>query len=135
MQKETFAARYDNLALICAFVKSTSIQAGLSARDAYSVELATNEACTNIIEYAYRGDEAGTIVCLVSVDDEGVTIEIVDRGEPFSIDQVPEPDFSVPLEELQPHGAGLRIIRGAMDEVEFESLPEGGTRLTMRKNR
>ena len=135
MHTETFAATLDSLDPLSTFVKAAAIEAGLSDSEAYLVDLATNEAATNIIEYAYKGVADGTFQCSISADSQGITVELRDEGETFQVEQVAEPDFSVPLEDLPGRGAGLRIIRGAMDEVEYKPLPEGGTLLRMRKNR
>ena len=135
MPKETFAARYENLARICEFVVAASEAAGFGEADAYCVELATNEACTNIMEYSYGQDTEGKIECSVEADDNGVTIILRDWGKPFDASEVPEITVDVPLEELNLRGIGLRLMRGAMDELEFEALPVGGNRLTMKKYR
>jgi serine/threonine-protein kinase RsbW len=135
MPKETFAARFENLARICEFVTSVSREAGFDEADTYSVELATNEACTNIIEYAYSEGAQGRIECSIEADEKGVTIVLRDWGRPFDASTVPEENFDVPLEELGPRGAGLRLMRGAVDEVVFEPLPGEGNRLTIRKFR
>lgn len=135
MPKETFAARLENLARICEFVTTVSREAGFDEADTYSVELATNEACTNIIEYAYSEGAEGRIECSIEADEKGVTIVIRDWGRPFDASAVPEKNFDVPLEELGPRGAGLRLMRGAVDEVVFEPLPGEGNRLTLRKFR
>ncbi len=135
MPKETFEAKFSNLAPICKFVSDIAIQAGFSESEAYSVELATNEAATNIIEYAYAGTDDGRIECEIEVDEEGLTVTLRDWGEPFHAERVPESDFSRPLEQLRLRGAGLKLIRGAMDEVEFQPLPNRGNVLTMRKRR
>lgn len=135
MPKETFEAKFSNLAPICKLVSDVAREAGLSDPDTYAIELATNEAATNIIEYAYAGVEDGQIELKVEADEEGVTVVLRDWGEPFDVDGVPEKDFSGPLEALKLRGAGLRLIRGAMDEVEFKPLPGRGNLLTMRKRR
>lgn len=135
MPKETFEAKFSNLAPICRFVSDVAKQAGFSEQDAYSIELATNEAATNIIEYAYAGRDDGRIECQIEADVQGVTVVLRDWGEPFDVDGVPESDFSGPLERLKLRGAGLKLIRGAMDEVEFKPLPGQGNLLTMRKRR
>lgn len=135
MPKETFEAKFSNLAPICKFVSDAAKLAGLSDGDAYAVELATNEAATNIIEYGYAGHDDGRIECRVESDDQGVTVVLRDWGEPFDAARVPEPDFSGPLDQMRMRGAGLKLIHGAMDEVEFEPLPGQGNLLTMRKHR
>ena len=135
MLKETFPARFENLARICEFVATVSKDAGFDEADTYCVELATNEACTNIIEYAYTEGSDGKIECSIEADEKGVTIVLRDWGRSFDPSEVREKDFDVPLEELGPRGAGLRLMRGAVDEVVFEPLPGEGNRLTMRKFR
>ena len=135
MPKETFAARYENLAQICEFVTIASEAAGLGEADAYCVELATNEACTNIREDSYGGDKEGTLECVSAADDKGVTLVFRYWGKPVDANEVPEKTVDKPLEKVDLRGIGLRLIRGAMDEVEFEALPVGGNRLTMRKYR
>ncbi len=135
MPKETFAARFENLARICEFVTTVSREAGFDEADTYSIELATNEACTNIIEYAYSDGAEGRIECSIETDEKGITIVLRDWGRPFDASEVAEKDFDVPLEELGPRGAGLRLMRGAVDEVVFEPLPGEGNRLTIKKFR
>ena len=135
MPRETFAASFDNLARICEFVTTVSREAGFNEADVYDVELATNEACTNIIEHGYPENSGGEIECSVEVDEVGVTVVLKDWGTPFDASDVPDKDFEVPLQELGPRGAGLRIIRGTMDDVEFEQLPGEENRTTMRKSR
>ncbi|GMR09733.1 MAG: hypothetical protein BMS9Abin28_0553 [Anaerolineae bacterium] len=135
MPKEIFAARLENLARICEFVTTVSRETGFDEADTYSIELATNEACTNIIEYAYGEGMEGRIECSIEVDEKGVTIVLRDWGRPFDASEIPEKNFDVPLEELGARGAGLRLLRGAVDEVVFEPLPGEGNRLTIKKFR
>ncbi len=135
MPRETFAARFENLARICEFVTTVAREAGFDEADTYCVELATNEACTNIIDYAYGDGTEGKIECSIEADEKGITIVLRDWGKPFDASAVPEKNFDVPLEELGSQGAGLRLMRGAADEVEFEPLPGEGNRLTIKKFR
>ena len=135
MPKATFKARYENLGRICEFVSSTAKRAGLDDSAAYAVELATNVACTNIIEHGYGGESDNRIECSIEADDGGVTVVLLDWSRPFDPSGVPVANFAVPLEKLNPRGAGLRLIRGSMDEVQFEPIPGTGNRLTMRKSR
>jgi anti-sigma regulatory factor (Ser/Thr protein kinase) len=135
MPKETFAARFENLAAICEFVTAFSREAGFSDATLYDLELATNEAATNIIEHGYHENSDGKIECSIEVDDMGVTITLRDWGMPFDPSDVPDKDFDVPLQDLGPRGAGLRMMKGTMDEVEFEQLPGPENCVTMRKYR
>ncbi len=122
MPRETFAASFDNLARICEFVTTVSREAGFSEADVYDVELATNEACTNIIEHGYTEESDGTIECSIEVDDKGVTVVLRDWGTPFDASDVPDKDFEVPLQELGPRGAGLRPASASLHPRAFHRL-------------
>ncbi|MBL6983646.1 MAG: ATP-binding protein, partial [Anaerolineales bacterium] len=100
----------------------------------YSVQLAVDEACTNIIEHGYGGEGRGDIVCSCDPTEEGILIVIKDWGQHFSPDEIAEPDFDVPLEKLQSRGAGLFLMRKVMDEIDFKFDAEGNT-LTMKKRK
>ena len=54
-QTITIPARYDQVAPLCDFVVDAAVAAGLDADAAFQVQLACDEACTNIIEHAYGG--------------------------------------------------------------------------------
>lgn len=60
---------------------------------------------------------------------------IRDEGERFYPEEVPEPDYDVPLEKLKPRGAGLYLIREMMDEVDFKFDQDEGNTLTMKKRK
>jgi serine/threonine-protein kinase RsbW len=110
-------------------------QAGLADFAIYSVEMAVDEACSNIIEHAYGGENRGEIVCTCTVDPIGITIVLQDKGKPFDPKLVKVPDLKASLEERESHGLGLHFIRQWMDRVEFEPGSSQGNRLTMVKLR
>lgn len=120
---------------ICEFAVRIAKEAGLSEAAAYQIELAVDEACTNIVEHAYGGKEKGDIECTCQVTDKGLKIVLRDTGIPFDPTAVPEPDLSTPLEDLDPGGAGLFLMRKMMDEVHFKFDKKSGNTLTMVKYR
>jgi len=134
-QTLTFPGRFDSLAPIGAFVTHAAEAAGLDVRAVYAVQMAVDEACSNIIEHAYGGEGLGTIECTCSINDEGLTVILRDQGRPFDPDSVPEPDLQASLEERSGRGLGLYFMRQLMDEVHFEFIPDSGNVLTMVKRR
>ena len=72
---------------------------GLDDSDIYSVELAVDEACTNVIEHAYQGIEGGDIECTFDAGEEALTIIIRDHGQPFDPSSVPDANISPKLEK------------------------------------
>lgn len=108
--------------------------AGLENFAIYSVEMAVDEACSNIIEHAYRGEGKGDIHCTCVVADSTLTITLADRGISFDPSSVPPPNLSKNLKEREAHGFGFYFIREWMDEVHFASDGSGNT-LTMIKRK
>jgi serine/threonine-protein kinase RsbW len=136
MPKKTFPGQFENLENISDFVIQVAQQAGLDEEDVYAIQLAVDEAATNIIEHAYQGC-GGKIECSCEVIPDGLKVVLVDHGIPFDPDLVPAPATNVSLEEVKPRGLGLFFMRRMMDDVYFQFTQNRGNVLTMvkRKNR
>lgn len=135
MHSKSFPGRLENLDKISDFVIQAAKEAGLDDSATYAVQLAVDEAATNIIEHAYRGTDQGMIICSYSVLKDGIKIILKDHGKPFDPKTVPEPNIRVPLEDLKPRGLGLYMMRKAMDDIHFEFSSERGNTLTMIKRK
>lgn len=125
-RKADFPASFESLDLIRAFVGHAAGDFGLDANGIYAVQLAVDEACTNIIEHAYEGKVEQEIQCTCQIAPEALTIVIRDCGKPFDPEQVPEPDLAASLEERQTGGLGLYFMRQLMDEVSFHFIQDDG---------
>lgn len=135
MPKRIFAGRLDNLSKICDFVSQAAQEAGFDASGIYAVQLAVDEAVTNIIEHAYGGENIGDIECNYQIMKDGLKITLVDNGKPFNPDTIPEPMLNAPLDEITPRGLGVFFMRNFMDEVQFEFTKDHGNILTMIKRK
>ncbi len=131
---KSFPGNYESLARIGDFVREIAQDAGFESFAVYSIEMAVDEACSNIIEHAYGGEGKGDIRCTCSVGEDKMEIVIKDKGKPFDPSSVPPPNLSKDLEDRQAHGLGLHFIRKWMDEVDFLSKGAENT-LTMVKHK
>lgn len=134
-QTKIFPARYESLAAISQFIAAAAEQAGFDECTAYQVQLAVDEACSNIIEHAYGGEGAGVIKCTYRIQHDELTVTLRDTGRPFDPETVPEPDLTCGLEERTGGGLGLYLIHRIMDEVDFDFESEAGNVLTMVKRK
>ncbi len=136
-QRLTVPGRFEHLAQIAEFVTRAARDAGLSDDDVFHVEMAVDEACSNVIEHAYA-DRSGDIE-LTCLSSERGRLEIIihDRGRPFDPDAVPQPKRgeAVNIDAMQEGGLGLYFMRKLMDDVRFEFTPGDGNRLYMTKRR
>jgi serine/threonine-protein kinase RsbW len=130
-----FPGRFSSLAKIARFVRQAARDAGLNDQATYEVELAVDEACTNIIEHGYGGEGRGRIECTCLTTDAGLCITLKDWGSPFDPIVVPRPKRDVPLAKLRSRGAGLDLIQASMDKVRYDRAPGGGNVLMMVKKR
>ena len=135
MSKSKFSADFANLAPIRAFVGEAAERAGLSGKDVYAVQLAADEACSNVIEHAYAGAPEGVIEIACEADGGEICIVIHDHGKELDISQVRKPNLSKELGEREVGGLGVYLIYKLMDDVHFESSKQNGNILTMKKRK
>jgi serine/threonine-protein kinase RsbW len=135
MRTAIFPARYKNLDDMRQFAAQAAKDAGMDDTEVYAVELAVDEACSNIIEHAYGSDKGGEIECTCTAANDCLTVILRDHGKPFNLSSVTEPDLSYGLEKRPLGGLGVYLMRQLMDEVRFEALGEAGNLLTMVKHK
>lgn len=133
MAMKTFPGKYTSLEPISEFVAEEASLAGLDESTVYSIQLAVDEACTNIIEHAYGGEGIGDIVCVCISKPDAFEVELRDRGAAFDPKSVPDPKVGAALEDLKSRGAGIFLMKKLMDEVSFDFTRTGETRLRMLK--
>lgn len=107
--------------------------AGLDEQSCYQVETAVDEACSNIIEHAYGGENRGEIIIECLTSPGMLTIKLKDFGAAFDPDLINTPKLDTCLEERPDRGLGLFFIRRWMDSVHFEFSDKHGNVLTMIK--
>lgn len=124
--------KVETLPEIADFIKNTLEKLGADAAILYKVQLAVDEACTNIINYAYSG-AAGPMTVAVELAGNDLVITIQDKGQPFDVLEVPPPDLSADLEDRKIGGLGIYFVKKLMDEVSYSSDANLGNTLTFRK--
>ena len=133
MEIKTFPANYKNLAIISKFIVDQAEDAGFSKSDVYAIQTAVDEACANIIDHAYGGEDIGDIKIQVKNFKEKFHIILIDKGEPFVPEDIPEPDITSPLEIRKERGLGIFFMRKLMDKVIFDFSQSQGNTLTLVK--
>jgi serine/threonine-protein kinase RsbW len=109
----------DNLEMIRNFVSGVAKKVGFDSEDINKIELAVDEACTNVIEHAYKHDNTKAIDIAVKLDYHKFTVIVTDRGETFDVHDIEMPDMETYLAELRVGGLGIYLIKTLMDEVDY----------------
>jgi anti-sigma regulatory factor (Ser/Thr protein kinase) len=123
-----FAADTSQLAAMREAVRDYLLEGNVPEMEAELMVLALDEACTNIIRYAYGGCSRRLI--RLSIDGLPRHVRCVLRDYGASCD--PAKIRSRDLADFRPGGLGVRIMHNAFDQVLFEPQPRG-TRLTLVK--
>lgn len=126
-------ASLDSLSEISDFVVKAARAAGLDDQAIWEVQLAVDEAATNIILHAYGDGKQGPITLHAESKSGEFVVCLHDHGIPFNPDAVPEPDLHSPLEERKTGGLGLYLMRKLMDRVEFHFDEDGYNVVTLAK--
>ena len=108
-------------------------RAELSVEDIEDLKVAIAEACTNVINHAFDDSvkEADRkIIIRFTHSNNEVRVEVEDAGSGFDPERI-ERDKRTGLEGEG--GLGFGLMRELTDNLEVESAPGSGTKVTMTK--
>jgi len=118
-------------------VQDICVQAQLQDADADDFRVAVEEACVNIIQYAYVGRTTEFITLeVVWSEDNGVPAvfcTLRDHGVQFNPLTKPLPDMNLPAEERDIGGLGILFMRQMSDRVVWTYDANLGNCLTLIK--
>ena len=123
----------DNLAIIRDVVAKVASRIGFDTDEASKIELAVDEACTNVIKHAYANNSNQMIEVSIKVDQKKLIIIVADKGKGFNPEKIKLPDLNKSIKEGRKGGLGLCLIRTLMDKVEFEIKPGSKNQVKMIK--
>ena len=102
---------------------------GFNSEVQNNIILAVDEACSNIVKYAY-GQTTGDIIQLTcKLYDDRIEFLLRDFGKKVNLNQI-KPR---PLDELRPGGLGIHLIKSVMDDVVYDTSLKVGNKLKLVK--
>ncbi|MBI5304051.1 MAG: ATP-binding protein [Chloroflexi bacterium] len=129
----TIDSDVNRLGEVAEFVERAARACGLNDDQLYDVQMAIDEAVTNVIEHAYRAKPDGEIHIECAKRGGDFVVTIRDHGERFDPKQVAQPKTRAGLSERNIGGLGLFFMKKLMNKVEFQFSEEQGNTLTMVK--
>lgn len=118
---------------LAGFLNGIAAVAKLDSALTNSLNLALEEAVSNVIMYAYPAGQDGTVDIGVLIRRDSLQFSIVDSGKPFDPTAAPDADVSLGVEDRPIGGLGIFLVRQIMDSVRYERL-DARNILTMTKN-
>src|SRR5262249_51050976 len=93
---------------------------GLDEDATFELNLVLEELFTNAVQHGgCAGMKRAVAVRLHAAGDHNIAIEFRDRGAPFDPTSAPTPDLVTPLEDREPGGLGIHLVRQIMRNLEY----------------
>jgi serine/threonine-protein kinase RsbW len=94
------------------------------------LKTAVAEACLNAIEHGNKMDTRTKVAITLTMEDSKLQVTVKDEGK--GVGEIGSPNIESKIEgKDKTRGWGIFLIKSLMDEVKFESSPEGGNIVKM----
>ena len=97
------------------------------------IELAVDEACSNVVKHAYTDNLKHFIEVEIVHNEYAFTVVVSDRGRGFDPSKLPQTDMKLYLEKYQVGGLGIHLMKSLMDYVEYSINPGKKNQVIMKK--
>lgn len=121
MPKLIAPAKLENLENLQKFITDFAVNHGFSDKRIIEIELACEEALVNIFNYAYLDEKDGDVEIYCKVAQNGdILIEMVDAGQPFNLNELPDPDVNLDVSERDIGGLGSVLMKKFADDINYK---------------
>lgn len=125
------SAKLEKIPILSKFMGNSMLKFGAGDYDQFQVQLAVEEAVTNIIKHgSLEVNDKISIKC--QKKDNEIHIIIEDPGKPFNQKDVCEPDLKISPLKRDPGGLGIYFIKKYMDKIDY-NYKDGKNILTLIK--
>ncbi len=129
----TRAAELETLGVFRDFIAKACTRRHIDDETSYELQLAMDEACTNVIQHGYAGMNPGSVMLDLEIAPQQVVMKITDFGRPFEPYEPEAPSASAGLRDGDTGGFGLFLIYNTMDSVDYRTSEEGNCLILTKK--
>ncbi len=133
--QRAFGRSFDSLGAIVAFTADVFARERIDPALRTVIDLAIEELFTNMVKYA-AGSTSDVRIEIGRID-RGVEVTLTDYDvERFDVTAAPDADVDLPIEQRNPGGLGLHLIRRLLDSLQYDyNEATRQSRITFRKTR
>ncbi|MBQ9820159.1 MAG: SpoIIE family protein phosphatase [Bacteroidales bacterium] len=118
---------------LAGFIEAVAQAGSLNQSTAMSLNLALEEAVTNVILYAYpQGTDGMVEITAIIRPKKEIEFIVDDSGRPFDPTGAERPDLELSVEDRPVGGLGIHLVRSIMDTVSY-AREDGHNILKMKK--
>lgn len=129
----TRAAELDALPAFREFIARVCQQLKIPEEIMFELQLACDEAATNVIQHGYAGMNPGSLMLELRPQQKKVAMVLSDFGHPFEPAETSAPDVNALLEDQPTTGFGLFFIYRTMDDVSYYTDEQGNHLVLIKK--
>ncbi len=130
----TLANDLNEIVRLAALTNAFLDEHGAAADVMFKVDVALDEALSNVINYGLAGQPAATIAVDMHVVDGVLNITLTDPGPAFDpFQDAATPDLDASLDDRPIGGLGVFLVQEFMDSCSYQRI-DNHNRLFLRKN-
>ncbi len=112
------------------FIDYWATEFGFSKIDTNKIILAVDEACSNLIKYAFQNtNENDNEICIkIETKKPDFIINISDDAPPYDLTERPDLNMNEYFNRMKRGGLGIHIIKNVMDEITYKPSDNKSTK-------
>ena len=126
-------ASTENLAVVRNALEEFALLCGANVKAVFDLQLAVDEAFTNIIKHAYNNDENQVVRILMFEENGRIVVQLSDSGKGFDVTNYKKPNVQSRIKNKKRGGVGVFLMTKLMDEVSFNKQ-QGQNVITLAKH-
>jgi serine/threonine-protein kinase RsbW len=135
--QRAFKANVSEIASAASWVESIAADAGLTDAQAFSMQVCLEELMSNIVQHGegHRssnsqcpsgpGNDHLTIAIAVNAYADRITMSVEDNALPFDVSKAVAKKIDQPLDQLEPGGLGIHLIKSFSSAIEYQRTKHG----------
>jgi anti-sigma regulatory factor (Ser/Thr protein kinase) len=138
--ERAFKANVSEIASAASWIESIAASAGFADTQAFSMQVCLEELMSNIVRHGKErsGSQSSwpsgsghlRIAIAIDADADRITMTIEDNARPFDLGKAVAKKIDQPLDQLEPGGLGIHLIKSFSSAMEYQRT-EHGNRVTV----
>jgi len=143
--ERAFKANVSDIASAASWIESIATSAGFADKQAFSMQVCLEELMSNIVRHGKEpsgshsswpigsGSDHLTIAIAIDANADRITMIVEDNARPFDLGKAIAKKIDQPLDQLEPGGLGIHLIKSFSSAMEYQRT-EQGNRVTVEFN-